>query len=115
MGYIKHDAIIVTSWDGDLLQEAAKKAQQCGLRIIGPSGEAFNGYKSMLVCPDGSKEGWTESDEGDSKRADFIEYLNSIRHKDNSSPLEWVAVSYGSDDWDAKITAHAWQVPLKDA
>lgn len=113
MGYIKHDSIIVTSWDGDAINDAAQKARDLGLRIIGPSDEAYNGYRTLLVCPDGSEEGWTESDDGDRKRAEFIKYLNSIRHADNSSPLEWVALAYGSDDWGAKITAHAWQVPLK--
>lgn len=114
MGYIKHDAIIITSWNDEAINQAARTAHDLGLRTIGPSDEAFNGYRTLLVCPDGSKEGWTESDEGDEKRAKFVTYLNSIRHADNSSPLEWVAVSYGGDDWGAKIVAHAWQVPLKD-
>lgn len=68
----------------------------------------MNLTRTLLVCPDGSKEGWEESDAFDAKRSEYIEYLNS----DNSSSLSWVALSYSSDDRDAKITAHTWQVPL---
>ena len=112
MGYMKHDAIVVTSWNSDAIEDAATKARECGLEALGPSGVATNGIRTLLVCPDGSKEGWGESDAFDAKRAKYLEYLNGVRYEDNSSCLSWVALAYSSDDGAAEITAHAWQVPL---
>ena len=110
MGYMKHDAIIVTSWNTEAIEEAAAKAREYGLEVLGPSDKAINSIRTMLVCPDGSKEGWEESDIFENKRFSYLKYLNSVRYEDNSSCLSWVALSYSSDDRDAKITAHTWQV-----
>lgn len=112
MGYMRHDAIVVTSWNSEAIEEAASVARKLGLQVLGPSDCAMNLTRTLLVCPDGSKEGWEESDAFDAKRSEYIEYLNSVRYDDNSSSLSWVALSYSSDDRDAKITAHTWQVPL---
>lgn len=112
MGYMRHDAIVVTSWKSEAIEEAAAKARECGLEVIGPSGVVTNGIRTLLVCPDGSKEGWDESDKFDGKRAKFLEYLNGVRYEDSSSCLSWVALAYGSDDSEAVVTAHAWQVPM---
>ena len=112
MGYMRHDAIVLTSWKSEAIEEAATKALECGLEVLGPSGVATNGICTLLVCPDGSKEGWEESDAFDGKRAKYLEYLNSVRYEDNSSCLSWVALAYSSDDRDAEITAHTWQVPM---
>lgn len=109
MGYMKHDAIVVTSWNGEAIFEAAAKARGIGLQVVGPSDKVANGYRSFLVCPDGSKEGWEESCRFDLKRAEYIEYLNKIRYEDGSSCLHWVALEYSQDDQNAKITAHTWQ------
>ena len=112
MGYMRHDAILVTSWNEGAILSAAAKAHEIGLEVLGPSAKAMNNIRTLLVCPDGSKEGWKESDAFDVKRAAFFDYLNSVRHEDNSSPLSWVSLAYSSDERAAEITAHAWQVPL---
>jgi hypothetical protein len=114
MGYMKHDAIVVTSWSPEALEEAAEKAREIGFEVIGPSRPIINKISTFLVCPDGSNEGWDESDEFDKKRVTFIEYLNGVRYEDNSSCLSWVALAYGNDDRKADVTAHAWQVQLID-
>ena len=101
MGYMRHDAIVVTSCKSEAIEEAAAKARECGLEVLGPSGVTMNGIRTLLVCPDGSKEGWDKSDAFDVKRAKYLEYLNSVRYDDNSSCLSWVALAYGSDDGDA--------------
>lgn len=113
MGYIRHDAIVVTSWKRDELAQAAERARQLGLDVIGPSELAINAYASFLVCPDGSNEGWDESDAADRKRAEFLRYLDGVRYEDHSSCLDWVALSYSGDDREAKITAHVYERPLK--
>jgi hypothetical protein len=108
MGYIKHHVIVVTSWDEKLIEEAWWKANECGCKpskIVGPYA---NGYGSFLIPPDGSKENWDRSDEGDAARNAFKTWVNTQRYDDGSSSLEWVEVSYGSDDGKAEITDHAW-------
>jgi ABC-type sugar transport system substrate-binding protein len=108
MGYVKHDAIIVTSWKHEAVEQAVAKAKEYGLDVLEQGSEVVNGYRTLLICPDGSKEGWETSNEFDAKREKYIEYLNSVRYEDGSSCLEWVAIAYGSDDQEAAITDHAW-------
>ena len=62
MGYMRHDAIVVTSWKREVLDVVAAKARELGLKVLGPSAGVTNGIATFLVCPDGSKEGWEESD-----------------------------------------------------
>jgi len=110
MGYIAHNAIVVTSWNSDSIEAAACFARNLGMTVLGPSAEAVNGYRSILVCPDGSKEGWQPSDEGDERRAGLREWMHSQAYSDGSSPLEWVEVRYGSDDRTAAVTNTAWEL-----
>lgn len=109
MGYIKHDAIIVTSWNDKAIEAAAVAAAGFGLQVLGPSKETTNGYRSMLVCPDGSKEGWNTSDDFDGNRAAFINHLKGFADDDERGFVEWVAVSYSDDEDCAKITADKWR------
>ena len=69
MGYMKHHAIVVTSGSQERINEAAAKARSLGAMVLVQPTEVTNGYFSMLVCPDGSKDGWDESNTGDEQRA----------------------------------------------
>jgi hypothetical protein len=100
MGLIRHHAIIVTSWQKSKLQEAFETARQLGLTVIGPSEQSINGYQSILICPDGSKEGWPASDMGDELREAFKQWLDQQRYADGSSTLSWCEVAYGNEDND---------------
>lgn len=108
MGYIRHNAIVVTSWRSADIEAAANYAASIGLLVIGPSDEVVNGYRTLLVCPDGSKEGWNESNDGDRRRCDFRIWLDKRGHEDGGNPLEWVEVAYGYDDGNASVEFHAW-------
>lgn len=108
MGIIRHKAIVVTSWNAFAIEAAACRARNLGLTVMGPSGALINGYRTLLVCPDGSKEGFCDSDKCDERRAEFRAWMNEQRHDDGSSNLEWVEISYGSDDRKAEIKATAW-------
>lgn len=110
MGFVRHDAIIVTSWDRKLLEKAARHAAKLGLDVLGPSKMVTNYISTILICPDGSKEGWEESDAYNLKREQFIRYLNRRRYSDGSTALAWVALQYSPDSYDASITAYAWEV-----
>ena len=103
MGYMCHHAIVVTSWKGELLDQAHGKAVELGMSVSAVTNEVTNGYRSFLVAPDGSKEGWGTSDEGDAARAAFIEWLDEQRYEDRSTALQWVVVQYGDDELDTHV------------
>jgi hypothetical protein len=54
-----------------------------------------------VLIPDGSKEGWAESTQGDETRAKFIERLQLDRYDDGSSSWDWIEVGFG--EYGAKI------------
>lgn len=108
MGYIKHHGICVTSWNGPALAEAAEYAASLGMTVIGPSEPKINGYQSIFICPDGSKEGWVDSNAGDEARRMFKAWLLDHSREDWSSPFEWVEVAYGADDAEAVVVDHQW-------
>jgi hypothetical protein len=97
MGTIQHDAIIVTSWDRDKLAEAHQAAE----RIVGSDlttpilAYRVNSGGSFAVLPDGSKEGWDESDMADAQRDELVLALEAFRYDDGSTPVEWIAASFG--------------------
>jgi hypothetical protein len=114
MGYVIHQAIVVTSWEKELREKARAKAVELGMCVSDMTKEVTNGYASFMVAPDGSKEGWSESDEGDTKREMFKRWLDAQRYGDGSTSLEWAEVSYGSDDKDARVIQHAWTKDVED-
>lgn len=97
MGYMRHNAIIVTTCFKDALVEAANEATKLGFHVLGPSDPAINGYMSILVCPDGSKEGWPESEYYDKQRAAYRMWLDFKKYGDSDSCYEWVEVSYNNE------------------
>jgi hypothetical protein len=113
MGYMRHHAIIVTSFDADLVTQAHAKATGLGMLVTNITRDSVNGYQSFLAAPDGSKEGWDESDAGDARRAEFIDWLDSRRYEDDSTSIDWVEVQYGDDNGDNKVLRHADEHYLK--
>ncbi len=100
MGTIYHDAIIVTTYNAiaseycapgerQHLDAAIAKAREIGLSVIGPDPVETNGTQTFCICPDGSKEGWGTSNEGDRMREEFIDWLG------NQPSIDWVAIRYG--------------------
>lgn len=108
MGYIRHNAIVVTSWDTVILGRAQAAAIECGNTVTPIVESDVNGYATFVITPDGSKEGWDESDAGDASRARWREWARNVRHSDGSSALEWCEVSYGRDDREAHVVDSEW-------
>jgi len=108
MGYIRHHAIVVTSWDEKLLAKAHEMAKICGNNVTDIVGPLTNGCCTFCIVPDGSKEGWSTSYEGDDARLQFIAWMNHNRHECGSSSLQWVEVFYGNDDGKAQIVDSTW-------
>ena len=91
MGYIRHHAILATCWDGsDALKLKSFCEHVVGAEQVGFIGPAINGYCTVVVGPDGSKEGWPESEHGDSARKKIVDYLTA-------SDFAWVEVQYGDE------------------
>lgn len=105
MGYMRHHAIIVTSWDEGRIIVAHAEARSVFPVVSGLMPSQINGYSSFFVPPDGSKEGWEESMEGDSRRAQYVEWLNSQRYDDGSTSLDWCEVQYGDEEGDDKVVS----------
>ncbi len=91
MGTIQHHAIIVTGVD---YQESTPVADLYAIakEIFPVVSEILftrmNGYSSFFIPPDGSKEGWEESDLGDERRELFLLQAEE-------SCCETVTISYG--------------------
>lgn len=88
MGYIKHDTIVVTTWDEDAMPKIHAKAVELlgairgaiqeggGYNLVSPVvGPLMNGQVSFLIAPDGSKEGWNMSDTAEESRRVFLDWL----------------------------------------
>lgn len=119
MGYMRHHAIIVTTYSRKLAQDAYLKAISIHEKYektlySGPAPKSgllttlvsalhespVNGYFSFCIYPDGSKEGpqWVESKAGDELRDEFIAWLESQRHEDGSSSYDYAYVRFGDAD-----------------
>jgi hypothetical protein len=109
MGYIRNHAIVVTSTYGDYIQQAHVAAKEIFPWVSEISDTGINGSRSFFIPPDGSKEGWEDSDLGDDRRNRFKEWLRLQEYDDESSPLAWCEVWYGGDDEDANVEDHCHQ------
>lgn len=103
MGYMRHHAIIVTT-SQDIAPIYRKALEIFDPILVGNIVKStVNGYYSFFIGPDGSKEGWIDSMDGDTNRGKFIEYLESQRYSDNSSSINWVEIQYGDEERETKI------------
>lgn len=106
MGYMKHNAIIVTSWDAKAVVASHEKAKEVfkkhftshrlidGSKLVSEIIDGVvNSQSSFLIAPDGSKEGWEDSKKGDDARAEFLDWL---LHYDNY--CNYIEVRFGGDD-----------------
>lgn len=107
MGYIKHDAIIVTSMDLSSIKRAKDRAEsffidyfkdEDSTKLITETVKGLaNGQYSFLIAPDGSKEGWSTSNLADQARADFMLWADKV------SCIEYIHLKFGGDNSDNKI------------
>lgn len=113
MGYIKHNAAIITSWDVERLEAAHIKAREIfkakfegGARDLGASilvseivHGVVNSQASFFIAPDGSKEGWADSTKSDEARKEFLDW---IIQSENFS--DYIEVRFGGDDEFNEVT-----------
>jgi hypothetical protein len=98
MGYMRHHVIVVSSWDDKLIALAHDEATKIFPHVSGIVLSECNAYKSFFVPPDGSKEGWDDSDKGDKRRNTFVTWLKKQAFEDGSTSLNWVEVQYDDDE-----------------
>jgi hypothetical protein len=103
MGYMRHHAIVVSSWKAELLDQAHALAVSLGMSVTNITDEVTNGYRSFLVAPDGSKEGWDESNQGDDRRVELVGWMDEQRYDDSSTSIDWVVVQFADDDMESRI------------
>ena len=103
MGYIKHNAIVVTGWNEKQMDKVHKKSIELGNLTSNIVNGAVNGFISFFVAADGSKEGWEESNKGDTAREELIKYINSLKYNDSSNSCHYIEISYSDDYGNAKI------------
>ena len=116
MGYMRHHAIVVTGPASVYLSKATMQEVRdavfdiAGNMVSELVGSPMNGYLSFFVAPDGSKEGWSESEEGDKTRQRVIDYLETLRYEDGSTSYKYAEIQYGDDEKETKIVAASdWQ------
>lgn len=117
MGVVIHHAIVVTSRDEYTKEARVQAVRCCGVgSVTNVTERMVNGVSSFMVAPDGSKEGWAESDQGEAQRATFIAWLNRQRWCDGSTPYAWVLIEYGERHQreGAAVVDHAWTVNVGD-
>lgn len=90
MGYIKHSAsvIVVPKEKLDELQVWKAGVSEEFRDLICVSSGAVNCYVFACFLPDGSKEGWSTSDDADKLREEFVSKFAS----------DGVTVDFGGDD-----------------
>ena len=108
MGYIKHHSIIVSGWRTKELKEAHLKAIEIfenefssepylapyGSSLISPIIHGLTGSQgSFFIAPDGSKEGWETSNNGDNARKLFLDWLQNS----HDNYCEYVEIIFGGD------------------
>ena len=92
MGIYRHDAIVVHYWERGTLARLREEAKEMGLEVTEIHTNSF-GTSSFMVCPDGSKEGWPDSDRHDAIRREFKDSMET-----SNINYEWCHVRFGGDE-----------------
>ena len=78
-----------------------------GASLVSPMVESLiNNFCSFFIAPDGSKEGYDASEDGDRIRELVIELIETEKALDGQNPIRYVEVFYGDDNNEAKILNH---------
>lgn len=100
MRYIRHHAIVVTTWDDKKIEVLRNNAIKIfGNLVTEVIKSNINGYNTFFIAPDGSKEGWEDSDIGDKNRSLFLSYIKG--------ECDYAELFYGDDEGESKIINHS--------
>lgn len=91
MGTINHNALIVTVTSDNCIEVFDAWLLEEKLTGFIKSPVVVNGTVTYFFYPDGSKEGWGESDEGDALRQKVVDWMQA----QSSWYSDWIEVGYG--------------------
>jgi hypothetical protein len=114
MGYMRHNAIVVVAHGYVFSKEYASptlpevpdvEAFRASLPaewrhlVVGPIKSVMNDYVTFVFAADGSKEGWSASDDGNRYRQQFLDMFR-FAYDDGSSPFDVLVVDarFGGDE-----------------
>lgn len=96
MGYDRNHAIVVSGF-GEYIKRAHEVAGGIFEWVSPLSPVGLNSIQSFFVPPDGSKEFWKDSDDGDARRAKLVDYLCA------QEMVDFVEVQYADERHEAKV------------
>lgn len=102
MGHMRMHTIVVSTWESGHIKAAHAKASEIFDWVSPICPMKTNGYRAFFIPPDGSKEGWDESDTGNENRTAFISWMRGT-----DLYLDWVEVQYGDDSDMTEICRHS--------
>ena len=116
MKNIKHHTILVTSHDENSLSLIRNEIAvifslymeaKNGHQLISPIVPSLiNKFCSFFIAPDGSKEGYDASEDGNIIRKKILEFLNSLNDSDGEHIVKFVELCYGTENGEAMILNH---------
>jgi hypothetical protein len=112
---IRHHTIAITSADRAVLETLRmqiiniykeKMEAKKGAQLVSPLVESLiNNFCTFYIAPDGSKEGYDASEDGDVIRKLIIELINKLKQLDGENPVRFVEVFFGDDTTKSEIVA----------
>jgi hypothetical protein len=109
MGTIVHQAIIVTSWNEEVILKGYYKARELfGSGLSGIIPARVNGYMSFMIAPSGSKEAWPTNTEHNDACCAFVAWMKAHNTAAAGGRIDWIVTAYGGDyPEDARIISHS--------
>jgi len=102
MGYMLHHTIVVLTGNRATVVGLHKIATNLGLCPSYIHESMVNEYYSFFIPPDGSKEGWPESNAMDKAREEFIREIKSLGWQ-----ASWFHAEFAGDDRQYNILDHS--------
>ena len=104
---MKHHAIVVSSFDSEAIANIHDFASDLfDTMVTSVQISPVNGYSTFFIGPDGSKEGWNESNDYDARRKLVITEIDSIKYDDGSNRLSYSEFFYGEDNNESQVVSH---------
>lgn len=98
MGVENHNAVLATTWNRkqeSRIMDFIEALAPIDKRLFVWGDSLFNGFATVIMLPDGSKEGWEDSDYYDELRDKFIKQLEACKYSDGSNSWKWIEVGWG--------------------
>lgn len=97
MGVINHNVVIGTTWSEEEFNYVGEWVGNLKpeLSALFVTNKNKFGDITIIMTPDGSKDGWEDSNECDKLREEFINLLDSRACEDDSNAWKYVEVSFG--------------------